>query len=317
MDFFGNQLDYHPSRVQPEFLEACRSGNRARMRRLLSEHGRHIDMVHLRTRRGDTALHLACREGHIAIVESLLDLKEERRRRVDVNAENALHETPLVVAADAGHAAVVRRLLRARGLALGEGHGAKAVMRAALNGHYEAAQAVLLAMQRGNVASTMAKAKQLLSHLTRYVELAGSAKSARAQHEAHKLALLMNNHENIIRSIVCPGGGGGDSADATPALRRKSLRESVDELKESIECTICCEGYEDAKVYACSNDHWICILCLPRNARCPSCREDFNKHPPRRRVTCEKYLSMIREHLALVENAKCHECNVYAFLNPK
>ena len=300
--------------MQPEFLEACRSGNRARMRRLLSEHGRHIDMAQLKTRRGDTALHLACREGHTAIVESLLDLKEQRR--VDVNAENALHDTPLVVAAATGHAAIVRRLLRARGIELDEGHGVKAVKRAAQNGHYDSAQAVMLAMQRGNVPTKMAKSKQLLSHLTRYVELTSSAKSAKAHFEVHKLTLLMNNHKKIIRSIICPGGG-GDSGDEAPALRRKSLKESVEELKESIECTICCESYEDAKVYACTNDHWICILCLPRNARCPSCREDFNKHPPRRRVTCEKYLSMIREHLALVENAKCHECNVNAFLNPK
>ena len=62
---------------------------------------------------GDTALHLACRGGHVAIVESLLSLsgKTTKKRIVDVNIENAAGETPVSIAARAGHAGIVRRIL--------------------------------------------------------------------------------------------------------------------------------------------------------------------------------------------------------------
>ena len=63
-------------------------------------------------------------------------------------------------------------------------------------------------------------------------------------------------------------------------------------------------------VFACTKDHWICARCLPRNESCPFCREDFKARPPTRRVTYEKFLAVVTEHLAIVEEKlNCDEIN--------
>ena len=53
-----------------------------------------------------------------------------------------------------------------------------------------------------------------------------------------------------------------------------------------------------SNIYGCSNDHWICELCLSdeRMTQCPSCREDFKRTEPCRRRTAERIMSLLVKH---------------------
>ena len=139
----------------------------------------------------------------------------------------------------------------------------------------------------------------LPSSLNQYVRLTNdlSSRSAKTEYDVQKINLQLETCRKSILSIVNP------SEPETPTVHglKKSLKESIEELKECLECTICCENFEDMKVFACTKDHWICARCLPHTEMCPSCREDFNVQPPTRRVTCEKVLAMVKEHLSLCD----------------
>lgn len=58
-----------------------------------------------RSKSGETALHFACNNGHYRLVKLLLDIG------ADVNATDSLSGTPLIYAANCGHANVVQSLL--------------------------------------------------------------------------------------------------------------------------------------------------------------------------------------------------------------
>ena len=267
------------------------------MRKLLRENGKLINLNMLRSTDGDTALHLACGEGHLTIVESLLDLKE---RSIDVNTENSSGDTPLFVAAATGHFSIVKRLLRVKGLKLKEGCGEKSVIQAIRNDHFESAQLILSAMEKRCISTSIVDKENVLSSsLHRYARLANdlSSKTAKTKYDVQKINLQLETCRKTILSVVNPS----EPKTVTVPDLKKSLKDSIEELRECLECTICCENFEDMKVFACFKDHWICSRCLPHNDRCPSCREDFNAHPPTRRVTCEKFLSMVKDHLSLCD----------------
>ena len=283
--------------VKSSFLEACKNNNKANMRKLLREHGELIDVNMTREQTGDTALHLAVKGGHIAIVESLLSVKENI---VDVNIVNSDSETPLLIASANGHVGIVKRLLRVKGIKLKDGSGERTVMKAIENDNFDVAQLIMEAIENRGITTKLLKPKGLLtSCLNRYVklanELASGAGRSKSEHDMRRLSKRLETYKKSILSIVSP-----KKPEALPD-RKKSLRESCDELRECLECTICYENFEDMKVFACSEDHWICSLCLSRIDKCPSCRQDFNAHPPTRRVTCEKILSMVKDHISLFD----------------
>ena len=65
-----------------------------------------VDVNWIGPEKGDTALHRACRFGHLQIVETLLKLA-----MVDVNAKNTNRLTPLWIASQIGHLTVVQLIL--------------------------------------------------------------------------------------------------------------------------------------------------------------------------------------------------------------
>ena len=72
---------------------------------------------------------------------------------------------------------------------------------------------------------------------------------------------------------------------------------AVEDLKEVLsefECPVCFEVMVPPKrIYSCSNDHYICSLCLTdtKMSACPLCREDFNINRPCIRHTSERFLT--------------------------
>ena len=65
-------------------------------------------------------------------------------------------------------------------------------------------------------------------------------------------------------------------------------------LEDFFECPVCMEDMGDSsvvRIFACSNDHWLCSKCRGHISACPICREDFKASPPRRCLTAEKLAS--------------------------
>ena len=71
-----------------------------------------------------------------------------------------------------------------------------------------------------------------------------------------------------------------------------SFKEAlIEKLAEHFECPVCSEEMgAGVKIFACSNDHWICSECMAdkRMCECPSCREGYENNHPRRCLTAER-----------------------------
>lgn len=100
---------------------------------------------------------------------------------------------------------------------------------------------------------------------------------------------------DLYKKSICEMISPSEVARSTTASKQKPLRESIKDLKEFLECSICFDEFEDLKIFACMNDHWICMRCLPQNESCPFCRVDFALYPPARRITSEKILQILKD----------------------
>jgi transposase-like protein len=77
---------------------------------------------------------------------------------------------------------------------------------------------------------------------------------------------------------------------AKPGLPPISLSEMTD-IVEEFDCPVCFDQMvSPKKIYSCSNDHYICSICLadPKIFQCPQCREDFVINNPTRRISTER-----------------------------
>lgn len=93
--------------MDQRLLDACLSGDRSRLQQLVAENEPDIlDQLTFSSR--DTVLHLAVREGQAEIASYLLNVKPELSTR-----QNSDGESPLVLACKLGHLSVVDRLLSA------------------------------------------------------------------------------------------------------------------------------------------------------------------------------------------------------------
>ena len=269
------------------FLEACEKGNKVEMRALLSEHEDSLNVNLVRSSNGDTGLHLACRAGHTIIAESLLDVK---KKVVNVNIENAAGETPLMVAAGAGHLAIVRRLLKAKGLKLKE-YGEKALLEAVRNGQYDAAKLILDSVVKKEGVLDENKLQNMQEKLECCLQISKRMNDSNTNQDMQQCKLSLDLYKKSICEMISPS----EVARSTTASKQKPLRESIKDLKEFLECSICFDEFEDLKIFACVNDHWICMRCLPQNESCPFCRVDFALYPPARRITSEKILQILKD----------------------
>ena len=70
--------------------------------------------------------------------------------------------------------------------------------------------------------------------------------------------------------------------------------EDLKEVLSEFECPVCFEVMIPPKrIYSCSNDHYICSLCLTdtKMKACPICREDFTLNGPCIQHTSERFLT--------------------------
>ena len=94
--------------AQRRLLHACRDGDLARAQHAVYQHGASVYDVCTDDRQGLTALHVVCRYNHLSIVQWIVTQCDYY-----VHSRDAIFQsTPLMLAAEAGHARVVDFLLR-------------------------------------------------------------------------------------------------------------------------------------------------------------------------------------------------------------
>lgn len=128
----------------------------------------------------------------------------------------------------------------------------------------------------------------MLDYLDRCIDLSKKAQATKSDVEKQKHSLTLDMYKKSIYDVIKP-----KELPTVSQSTQKTMKESLDDLKEFLECSICYDLFKDLKIFACKNDHWICIRCLPQNESCPFCRVDFDQHPPARRITSEKFLQIL------------------------
>ena len=112
---------------------------------------------------------------------------------------------------------------------------------------------------------------------------------SKTENDLQQCNLSLDLYKKSMCEIISPS----HDSNQRKATKQKPMKESIQDLKEYLDCSICFEEFEDLKIFACVNDHWICMRCLPQNESCPFCRVDFSLYPPARRITSEKILQIL------------------------
>ncbi len=99
-----NTLYHHNSMMA--FLRACSEGDLAEMRRI----GPSLDLLYANNDHGETAMWLACANGHLDAAKLLVELYPDEIRYVCMRSRNNNHESPLWIACANGHLKVAQWL---------------------------------------------------------------------------------------------------------------------------------------------------------------------------------------------------------------
>ncbi len=80
-----------------------------------------------------------------------------------------------------------------------------------------------------------------------------------------------------------------------PLIDQQELNaKTLQDLMSHGDCDICFDSMLGKRIFACSNDHWVCEGCL-LETKCPMCQEDLRQNRPRRCYTVEKVVSLIHQ----------------------
>ena len=257
---------------QLAFIDACKNGNKAAMKDILDRFGSQINVNGRIGQSGDTALHIACRLGHLSIVQSLLDCQD---KNVKLNIQNNRGDTPLTVSVGTGHKVMIKKILKSKNMKLTGEQVERAVLVATNEENYECAKIILAQykIQEGTVFNSM-----LETYINRVQE--GIRKKDIKSVDVYK------------RAIVAWFIARNSANTAAQKMNTKKTKEEIWlNFKEHFECTICFEEFYGGQIYSCESDHWICVTCKDKwIMNCPTCRVDFSENGPVRRHKAEKVL---------------------------
>ena len=270
--YFRNIVDYLKSKFKPmpvpkdnrfeEFAAACSAGKgKGVIRSLLDDKSFNLNQRDLDS--GNTGLHMACQTQNFNIVQALMDNRQARR--INLNIENNDGKTPLMIAAGTGNRNIVRHLLKQPKLKLKGSNGDSAIVESVSSEHFSVALSIAEEIVKRGLClrdcSKHLKDASLLETLRRCSSLERSGGKKMSQDtRKQSLKIYKNNILKSLREVARDGG-----------TEEKLTQERVhEELKEFLECSICFEEYGEGPILACTNDHWICSACHPRNQCCRS-----------------------------------------------
>ena len=264
---------------QMAFIDACVKGDKASMKTILHKYADKININGRTGIAGNTGLHIACKEGHFHIVQSILDCE---KKNVKHNIENFHGFTPLALAASAGHKFIVMRLLKCKTLDLSYDQVEQMLRASTTQEFYQIAKMILTDFKRR---SGTEFDPTLGTYINRIEECMRKkdAKSVDIYKKAIHAWFSLKNTSKL---------------EFTRASK-KSRKEIWQDFKDHFECSICYEEFSGGEIYSCENDHWICLACKKSwTISCPTCRASYGENGPLRRYKAEKILkdfSALRE----------------------
>ncbi len=285
LDWFRRKTKYlfmKKVNIKVVWFQACQSGNLAMLKDFIKEES--IEDFNARDTKhdNDTGLIMACRNDHLSVVQLLLD---NGRSKIDPNLQDGVGESPLIISSKLDHHRIVARLLRCETLHLGEGNGEKAILAAIQEDHYRIAMMIKTCMQKRNI---KLKSDNLSTFLARILSLSKDIQKIKndTAAKAEKLEKLRQYKVLILQSMSNPSSPKETSISQDEVI--------MEELRSYSDCDICFDSMADRKIFACSNDHWMCQFCKDTSGNeCPFCKDDFGKNPPRRCHRVEAVIKLI------------------------
>jgi hypothetical protein len=266
------------------FHHSCLYGHKDNLKKIITKFKDDIDANSVSIE-GNSGLHLAIKGGHFSIIQILLSTF---KNDINVTSTN-----------DDGHNAIDLAVV----------YHQRDILDLLLKNKLPKVSSLIVAIKCNNsdfAAIIYDKLQKMFKDdiclkpmFDRYFELNKEVDNKSITEE--RLEICQRNIEAYV-TIIC---------NCLAKITKQTLSGHLDELKEStnagklttdkkvsdeFECPVCFEPMiSPKKIYSCSNDHYICSICLsdPKITHCPQCREDFAKTTPTRRISSERIARLL------------------------
>ena len=268
--------------IEPEldwFFHCCLYGHTDQLKKILQIHSAEID-INKEVLEGYTALHLAAFGNHVSIIQIL---QAKFGKELNYLLKNSEDMTPLDLAIQRNSLSSIKILLQKSKIELATlSHAIK----------YERYEVVPKIAD--HLKKQLKSQLDLKVWLERFVEVGKEfdhKKTTQERKNICKSNLEVYKSQICIRlSEMCNHVDNQQTENQEKSISEKEMTSLLSEF----ECPVCFELMtEPRKIYSCSQDHWICSLCLSdhKMLACPQCREDFKEKTPSRRLRSERMLS--------------------------
>jgi hypothetical protein len=264
------------------FHHSCLYGHKDNLKKIITKFKDDID-VNSVSIKGNTGLHLAIEGGHFSIVQILLSTFKN-----DIN---------LTSTNDDGHNAIDLAVVYYR----------RDILNLLLKNKLPKVSSLIVAIKcnHSDLATIIYDKLQkmfeddisLKPMFDRYFELNKEVDNKSITEE--RLEICQRNIEAYV-TIICNCLVNKHTLSSHPAELKESTNPGKfttdKKVSDEFECPVCFEQMiSPKKIYSCSNDHYICSICLadPKITHCPQCREDFAIITPTRRISSERIARLL------------------------
>ena len=245
----------------------CQTGQKDKAKSIIQQHLPDIDINQLKNE-GENALHVAVSGNHTGIVQLLIANFDDK---LDANVRNTS-------GLDAFDIAVTKKNIDIFNLLLGLASPTITSLTLAI----ENDQVKMIRSLLSKIPSY--KMVELIQQLEGFCTLLSKLKQKDLT-KSEKSALQNDVNEQrkqLLDSL--------SELDDQSSLQSFNTLES--QVKEEFTCPVCKElMLPPLQIFSCSNDHFICSVCLDQVIECPICRESYTQIKPTRRYKAENYFT--------------------------
>lgn len=290
----ANMLDFDD--IQYFLWQSCLYGHKENLRKIIKSNK--IEINKQDPLYGFTALHLAVWSENLSVLHILTSNCE---KNLNFSIRNADGLNPLDLAIQKKNKAIIKHLL-----------GLKKV-KPELSSLIQAVQTYqheFVAQIKTSFDKLFKNQKLLLCSIERFVDLGSELEKIKDSNSARRIKVekdLQAYHGSIIKELLKISKQHDKNTqqenpqvlEANDNDEEQTLTIKVSDLKtvfQHFECCFCMELIQrPERIYACSNDHYFCSICLKksmkRQAECPQCKENFVRKAPQLRFAAERILA--------------------------
>ena len=258
-----------------QFYQYCAQGNKEKLKEVIRSHQHQIDINAVKD--GNTALHLAINGDHHTVVQVLTTNFEHQIDTSVCNEPGGYNVLDL---------AVIKKNLKIFNLILKH---TKNPQLSSLILAVATFQDQLIKPLKSKLAKSLQP--EIKVELDIFCDLLQESKKKNLKNSGKE---SIRKNLEIRKQII--GRYLDKNAGVTSHQQNGKAEKMKMELKQEFECPICSEEMKSPlKIYACSNDHFLCSECLkqPKLVNCPICREDFSTKPPKPREREQRLLESL------------------------